>query len=156
MSGVYEVKDTSKMRIVDGRHPDICFYPKGSSCDVVNIAFLAEIKIQRKGDFEDADKGEVLTFAQRLLKVQPFRNEVTVFLCDCYSIQFFKVEREEPSFRYLWTAKFPLFEKVNVQAARRKGGSVKKRLPAEGIRLLHALFATQPSSMYGQNVESIY
>ena len=75
---------------LDGRKPDISIIPSNAPLTQMHVLALGKIKLPRTTDFSSDAKGEVLTFALRVLKVQPNRSEVTCFLTD---IKFFRAKR---------------------------------------------------------------
>lgn len=130
----YRFEDTHDNPYLDDRKPGLSFYPKEEKClSIVNVAILGEVKPAwnkpsgdasqgKKTAFSKSAKGQIIAFAERLLEVQPFREEVTVFLCDCYSIQFFRVTRGSTpadGYTYVWTKRSsPIQPTINNETAR--------------------------------------
>jgi len=162
----YKFEDTHDNPYLDERKPDLSFFPKQEDyLSITNVAILGELKPawnkpttsqglgKKKTDFSNDAKGQIITFAERLLDVQPFRGEVTVFLCDCYHIQFFKVARNSVAggYTYVWTQRQPLFKKKRV-AFRRGRRNVVVLEPLSGFNNLLSLLATPPQRLGLTNI----
>jgi len=94
LGSLLHIEDTSNNPILDNRKPDLCFFFGEDPLSGVYVAIVGEIKKkQSTGLFSGGHIGEVLTFGERCLKLQPLRMQITVFLTDCYIIQFFKIEK---------------------------------------------------------------
>lgn len=71
------------------RAPDISACGKDFVLDASAVVTIGDIKPRSdNGRFQDAHKGQVLTYLHLLLEKQRHRNEATGFLTDCYSIIF--------------------------------------------------------------------
>ena len=83
------------------RKPDVVNYAEGKN-GALGITSFGELKGRRHGDFADEEKGHVLDMARSYMEDFGFnRPFLIVFLSDGVRWQFFRVVRQETSFRYL-------------------------------------------------------
>jgi hypothetical protein len=78
------------------RKPDIVFYPRGVPQNEFYISALGDVKGRgyagHEGFSNDA-KGQLESFMEELLELQPYRDRMFAFLTDGVNIQFFELER---------------------------------------------------------------
>jgi hypothetical protein len=149
----FKIEDTSHSPYLDGRKPDITLLPCDyDTCSTTTATVVGEIKSKQKSKFTSEAQGEVLTWAHRLLKVQPYRNKATVFLTNCHMIQFFQVIREGNTLQHKWTAPEPLYTCSTGRRGHKKYGV------GTGGKYLLALLATDPTdeSMYSSFICILY
>lgn len=72
MNSKYELEDTHRKPYLDRRKPDVSFRPKDLGLSVATVAFVGELKTKVDGKFPHKDMGEVLTFVEQILHMQPF------------------------------------------------------------------------------------
>jgi len=162
----FKCVDTHVNPYLDGRKPDVSFCPKGEELSIANVSIVGELKAARershkrnqlgkmKTDFSAEDKGQIITFAESVLLVQPFREHVTAFLCDCHHIMFFRVTRTSGnSLQYSWTTRQPLFSVANVPGRRRgRAAPTSRCVPQAGFNWLLSLLATEPKDIGMENI----
>ncbi len=133
------MKDTSRKR--SGHKPGATFWPKEETLVNWNKAFLGEIKtLREEGQFTNADTGEALTWAHRLLEMHPQRQSAMSFLTDTKHIMFFRIRRggDHDRVTYSWTAVVP---------QKRRGRICEIQVAAEGYSWLQALLAIDPKGI---------
>eukprot|EP00597_Dinobryon_sp_UTEXLB2267_P014366 CAMPEP_0170121958 /NCGR_PEP_ID=MMETSP0020_2-20130122/16298_1 /TAXON_ID=98059 /ORGANISM="Dinobryon sp., Strain UTEXLB2267" /LENGTH=693 /DNA_ID=CAMNT_0010352613 /DNA_START=298 /DNA_END=2379 /DNA_ORIENTATION=+ len=89
------------------KSPDVVFYDgldkRGSSA----ITMIGEVKGGGSGDFSASEKGQLVDVTQRLMKQQPFRQSMIVFLTDGRRFEYFRcLRREANNFRFHHSAIF--------------------------------------------------
>ncbi|CAG8662046.1 3978_t:CDS:2, partial [Paraglomus occultum] len=89
------IHDTYKMPILDRRKPDFVGVAKDWPLDALNVSLVIEIKPYRSAAFSHADVGQLASFADRVLRIQPTRKFVYGILSDCHHIMLLKAERTE-------------------------------------------------------------
>ena len=89
------IHNTHKMPILDRRKPDFVGIAKDWPLDALNVSLVIEIKPYKTAAFSHADVGQLASFADRVLRIQPTRNFVYGILSDCHHIMLLKAERTE-------------------------------------------------------------
>src|SRR5439155_16541177 len=100
----FVVYDTSKRPLLETRKPDFVFVHRDHSLDPLNVAIVGEIRIRNGNQFGSADIGHCISFAEKVLQLQPRRAFIYAILTDCYVIVVYKVSREgDGRFSYSFT-----------------------------------------------------
>ena len=133
---------------LDGRKPDVTIIPMGAPLTQMHVLSIGEIKPPKTTGFSNDAKGEVLTFALRILKVQPNRSAVTCFLTDTQLIKFFRATRV---IRH--TSKVNVWKGVGMETVHYEESKTYSLLgKSEGVRLLLQLIATAAKSYIPPNI----
>nr|CAG8657458.1 7735_t:CDS:2 [Entrophospora candida] len=86
--------DTCDIPILQTRKPDCVGLDKDWGLDPLNVEIVFEIKPQQTTCFTNQDVGEMISFAEKVLHLQPQRHLVYGVLTDCHYIQIFEVKSE--------------------------------------------------------------
>ena len=89
--------DRHTVSSIGTRRPDAVGYLAGFPPSELALAFFVELKAVKKDGFEPKDKGQVLDFAMKLLKLSPLRQHVDFLLLDLHHALFFRLIKGEPS-----------------------------------------------------------
>jgi hypothetical protein len=83
--------DTRGNPFLDGRKPDVTILNFHDPLTPIHTCMIGKIKF---GSITKNDLGEILTFANRLFKMNRLRQEVIAFITNCQDIQFWKLTRK--------------------------------------------------------------
>jgi hypothetical protein len=119
--GVFQREFASSVcKVVDGRHmkmclppylPDIVIFPSHiQTYSTPYIVMVGDIKKDEKGLHEAASLGQVVSYMNRILQLQPLRTYLYGFLTSNTQIIFFKVERKQNTIYYEQTSTVDLKE----------------------------------------------
>eukprot|EP00047_Mylnosiga_fluctuans_P000233 m.189051 g.189051 ORF g.189051 m.189051 type:complete len:455 (+) comp10032_c1_seq26:1410-2774(+) len=92
-----KVVGTKNQPLLEGKKPDISTHPSSVRLSAHTVDRIGEIKKpdgpdkEHLKDFQGAHKGQTAYYGMVILRIQRLRNDVTVFLTDCYSVTFFRV-----------------------------------------------------------------
>jgi hypothetical protein len=133
--------DTSNLRYLDNRTPDISFVHKSDALHVLNVVALGDVKTDHMVDFEPQAKGQLCDYLSRCLEHQTQRDEITGFLATSKEIWFLKVSRNSSvracDCEYVSSGPYKLFEENDV--------------PGKGVQYL-ATLVNHPPLEYHINI----
>ena len=87
------IEDVHSIPLLATRKPNFVFIAKDRPLDALHVVAVGEIKTRSGKEFANADVGQVITFGEKVLQLQPRRAYVYVVLTDCINIDIYKVTR---------------------------------------------------------------